>query len=148
MLSTMCRDSHIYTDSFTLSLPSTRAHSARASPTSSQSTGRPGEDLTAESNAGECCCFYYTKSLNIYLERNTNLAYWHAFSTAWLQRSSRPPRSAQDDRAQRGGEIHRSLITGVSRHRHFATTEALETTCVGKGCFQQLNRCDKGSGCG
>lgn len=39
----------------------------------SQSTGRPREDLRAESNAGECCCFYYTASLNIYLERNTKL---------------------------------------------------------------------------
>lgn len=27
MFSTTCRDSHIHTDSFTLSLPSTRAHS-------------------------------------------------------------------------------------------------------------------------
>lgn len=121
---------------------------ARASPTSSQSTGRPGEGLTAESNAGECCCFYYTKSLNIYLGRNTKLGVLACilYSMASEELKTTTVRSGRPRR--RGWRDHRALITGVSRPQALRHHRSRGTTCVGKGCFQQLNRCDKGSGCG
>lgn len=104
MFSTMCRDSHIYTDSFTLSLPSTRAHSRGPHQRRLSQQGGLGKTSRLNQMLVNAAAFITPKVLTFIWRGTQNLAYWHAFSTAWLQRSSRPPRSAQDDRAGGGGE--------------------------------------------
>ena len=101
---------------------------------------------------------HYTASLNIYLERNTKLGVLACilYSTASEELKATPVRSGGPCRkgvAMAGGGGGgrgdcRSLITGVSRPQVLHHHRSRRTTCVGQGCFQQLNRCDKGSRCG
>lgn len=68
---------------------------------------------------------FITPQVLTFIWRGTqNLAYWHAFSTARLQRSSRPPRSAQEDPARGGSDGRGAGGTQVLDHWSQQTTGA------------------------